>query len=423
MAEGVVAGVDWAKDTHEALIADADGERLWAATVTHDEARLSKLCSALRSFNVQRVAIERPDGLLIDRLLDAGLTVLAIHPNQVAATRDRFRAAGGKSDRFDAFVLCELARTDSHRFPALIPDSDQTKALRALTRGREILVEQRVALCNQLRAELERFWPGAIEIFAEIDSPIALAFLERYPSPLDARGLGEKRLAGFLARHGYSGRRAPADLLDRLRATPEGRAAMHETKACRAIMLALIAAIRPIKDPKSVITAATLLAEIGDCRERYPTADALAADAGMTPVAVESGKKKVATSRYGRDKRLRTATSTLADTTRHWHPWAQDRHAATRARRQDHPRAIRGLGRAWCRVIWRCWQDRTPYDPALHHGLQQHITVTIPSSSGPHPDLTATQRMAAATATQPAARTAERKALHSKPTSANTLKG
>ena len=109
---------------------------------------------------VELVAIERPDGLLVERLLDAGLRVLALHPNQVAAARDRFRVSGGKSDRFDAFVLCGLARTDHHRFRVLEPDSDQATALRALTRGREDLVAARTALVNQLRAELERFWPG-----------------------------------------------------------------------------------------------------------------------------------------------------------------------------------------------------------------------------------------------------------------------
>jgi transposase len=406
MTEGAVAGVDWAKDTHEVLIADSDGERLWAATVSHDETGLSRLCSALCSFKVQRVAIERPDGLLIDRLLDAGLTVLAIHPNKVQAARDRFRPAGGKSDRFDAFVLCELARTDSHRFPALTPDSDQTKALRALTRGREILVEQRVALCNQLRAELDRFWPGATEIFADLDSPISLAFLKRYPSPSDARGLGAKRLAQFLARHHYCGRRPVDELLARLRTAPTGRAAELEADARRGLVLALVTALQPIveqirlltseiahalrahpdgevflsffKDPKSVICAATLLAEIGDSRERYPTAEHLAADAGMAPVAVESGRRKVACFRRGCDHRLRHATSTLADATRHWHPWAQDHYAAARARGQDHPRAIRTVGRAWTRVLWRCWQDHTPYDPERHNALQRHHQIKTP---------------------------------------------
>jgi hypothetical protein len=225
------AGVDWAKDTHDAWVADGDGERLWAGTVQHTEAGLSGLCKTLLALDVKRVAVERPDGLLVERLLDAGLTVLALHPNQVHAARPRFRPAGGKSDRFDAFVLCALARTDHHRFRALIPDRDETKALRALTRGREVLVEQRVALCNQLRAELERFWPAATLIFSDLDSPNSLAFLERYPSPFDARSLGEHRLAQFLARNHYCGRKPARELLTRLRTAPTGRAAQLEADA------------------------------------------------------------------------------------------------------------------------------------------------------------------------------------------------
>ena len=158
----------------------------------------------------------------MERLLDAGLRVLALHPNQVAAARDRFRVSGGKSDRFDAFVLCELARTDHHRFRVLEPDSDQTKALRALTRGREDLVGTRTALTNQLRAELERFWPGPLHLFTDLNSRISLAFLERYPSPADARGLGEARLRAFLARERYSGRQQPAQLLAKLQARGRG---------------------------------------------------------------------------------------------------------------------------------------------------------------------------------------------------------
>ncbi len=268
----------------------------------HDEQGMRALCRQLVRLKVALVAIERPDGLLVERLLDAGLRVLALHPKrvlalhpkQVAAARARFRAAGGKSDRFDAFVLCELARTDNHRFRVLEPDSDQTKALRALTRGREDLVHARVALCNQLRAELERFWPGPIGLFCKLDSPISLAFLERYPSPVDARGLGEQRLAAFLARRRYSGGVKTAELLAKLKGAAEGRAGEAELASHRALVLALVAAIKPLveqikhldqqiatglrehpdgaiflslfKDPRSVVTAAELLAEIGDCR-------------------------------------------------------------------------------------------------------------------------------------------------------------
>jgi transposase len=443
------AGVDWAADKHDVRVCDEAGEELLAATFAHDEKGLRALCRSLLRLKVALVAIERPDGLLVERLLDAGLRVLPMHAKQVAAARARFRVAGGKSDRFDAFVLCELARTDSHRFRVLEPDSDETKALRALTRAREDLVHARVAMCGQLRAELERFWPGPIGLFQKLDSPISLAFLERYPSPADMRGVGEQRLAGFLARQRYSGGQKPAELLAKLRRAPEGRVGEAELAARRALVLALVVAIRPLVEQikqldeqiaaavhehpdgaiflslfkGSAITAAELLAEIGDCRARYPTRDTLAADAGQAAVAVESGKRKTAAFRWGCNKRLRGAFCTLADSTRHWHLWAQDLYAAARGRGHDHPRALRTLGRAWCRVVWRCWQDRTPYDPAKHRALQQHCTVTIPTPSGPVPDLAATQRMLGAAVTGTAARRAEREALDGKPTSAIALGG
>src|ERR1039458_9463046 len=201
---GNCAGIDWASEKHDVLIEDSAGDELLAATFAHDEDGVRALCAALECFEVELVAIERPEGLLVDRLLEAGVRVLALHPNQVKAARDRFRASGGKSDQFDRFVLCELARTDRHRFRILEPDCEQTKALRALVRAREDLVAARVALANQLRAELGRFWPGPIGLFSAIDSPISLAFLARYPSPLDARGLGEKRLAAFLKAQHYT---------------------------------------------------------------------------------------------------------------------------------------------------------------------------------------------------------------------------
>lgn len=392
------AGVDWASEEHACCVVDQDGRILEGRRYRHDERGISALCARLVALEVELVSIERPDGLLIERLLDAGLSVIAIHPNQVAAMRPRFSAAGGKSDSFDGFVLAELARTDSHRYRVLVPDSDATKALRALTRAREDLVQTRVALANELRAQLACFWPAAASVFADIDSPIALAFIKRYPSPADARGLGEQRMTRFLARHGYSGRRTPAELLAKLKGAADGRAAALETEARRQIVLALVSALKPVvariteltseirdaltdhadgttfrslfKDPRSAITAATMLAEIGDCRERYPTKQALSADGGQSPVAVESGKSKRARFRWACDHRLRDAIGTLADTSRHHNPWAKDIYQRARARGCTHPHAIRILGRAWCGVIWRLWQDHDVYDPAQHTALQ-----------------------------------------------------
>jgi transposase len=394
---GAISGIDWASEWHDVHIADEHGALLAAEQFRHDEPGVSALIELLLHHRVECCAIERPDGLLVGRLLAAGIPLLAIHPNQVKAARERFRAAAGKDDRFDAFVLCELARTDRHRFPVLAPSGDETLALKALVRTREDLVEARVALANQLRAQLQAFWPGAERIFADVDSPIGLAFLQRYPSPADVRGLGEKRLEGFLARHAYCGRRAPAELLARLRGAPGAVVGELEGDARRAGVIGLAAALRPIveqisqltsqiagavrahpdgaiflalfRDAKSVVTAAGLLAEIGDNRARYPTNDSLAADAGQAPVTIQSGKRSNATFRWACDKRLRRHMCVLADSTRHWHPWAREVYWRARERGAEHPHAIRILGRAWTRVLWRCWQDHTPYDPRRHNAL------------------------------------------------------
>ena len=139
---------------------DEDGRIIEGRRYRHDERGITALCRRLLGLEVELVAIERPDGPSIERLLDAGVSVIAIHPNQVAAMRPRFSAAGGKSDSFDSFVLAELACTDSHRYRIRVPDSDATKALRALSCAREDLVGTRVALANELRAQLGCFWPA-----------------------------------------------------------------------------------------------------------------------------------------------------------------------------------------------------------------------------------------------------------------------
>jgi transposase len=396
------AGLDLASEEHRLVVVD-DGHQLEQRCISHSEDGIEALLRRLLELCVARVAIEQPNGIVVDRLLEAGIAVVPVHPNQLAAARDRYRTGGGKSDGFDAYVLAELARTDMHRFRLLEPDSDETKALRALTRSREDLVEQKVALANQLRAQLDAFWPGAKRIFADVDSPIALAFLDRYPSPADARNLGPKRLAGFLARNGYCGRRSPDELLVRLRSAPQGRAGDAETEARRTVVLALVAALKPLveqirlltsqiagavrshpdgkvflslfRDPKSVITAAELLAEIGDRRDRHPTSSSLEAIAGQAPVALQSGKKKVACFRWACNKTLRTAISVLADSSRKHNPWAADIYQRARARGHDHPHALRILGRAWLRIIWRLWQDGNPYDPARHGSLNRLLAT------------------------------------------------
>jgi transposase len=114
------------------------------------------------------------------------------------------------------------------------------------------------------------------------------------------------------------------------------------------------------------INAAQVLAEWGDVREAYDRPDSVAALAGVTPVTKESGKHRAVHFRWACNKRFRRAITTFADNSRHSSPWAAKIYNDARAAGKDHPHAVRVLARAWIRIIWRCWQDGVPYDPAQH---------------------------------------------------------
>jgi transposase len=390
------AGLDWASKTHALCIIDAQGSVVERLAIGHDALGLGELQRRLRHLGSPPIAIERPSGLLVDTLIEAGLTVVPIHPNAVKASRPRYRSHGGKSDASDAYVLADLLRTDGHRFKALTPQGDEIKALQALVRGRDELVATRVQLANQLRGLLESFWPGAACVFADIDSPIALAFVERYPTPESAKALGPKRMAAFCAQHAYCGRRSAEDLLARLHQAPTAVCAELEMEAkgelarslartlkCLVEQIRLLSSriehhVASLEDGRIImsfpragrICAAQLLAELGSVRERFVSDEHLAAEAGVAPVTYESGKSKAVIFRWACNHRLRAAITCLADNSRHANAWAAHVYANAKARGCDHPHAVRILARAWLRVIWRVWTDRKTYDPAQHRAAQ-----------------------------------------------------
>lgn len=393
-------GLDWGSAEHSVCVIDSDGAVIARIEIQHTAAGLRKLLSRLARIASPEqlpVAIERPSGLVVDTLVDAGHPVVPIHPNQLKACRSRYRAAGGKSDPGDAYILADVLRTDGHRFRPLEPLSDEIRALRTLVRTREDLVAERVALTNQLRALLDSFWPGATALFADLASPISLAFLARYPAPEQARGLGPKRLAAFLARSAYSGGRDPAELLERLRSAPVGLAGPLEQKAKGDAVLDLVRILSTLVDrirrltsavehtvallpagrlimsfPRTgKVNAAQIVAELGDDPRRFSSERQLAAEAGVAPVTYASGKSRGVKFRWACNKRLRNALTIWANNSRHESPWAHQIYWRARDRGCDHPHATRILARAWVRILWRCWCDQEPYDPARHGAARQ----------------------------------------------------
>ena len=389
-------GIDWAAERHAVCVLDAAGTIKAEFSIEHTADGLGDLLHRLGRLAEDRlqvpVAIERPDGRLVDALLEAGHPVVPVSPNAIKTWRDGEVLSGAKSDAGDAAVIAEYLRLRAHRLHPVTPFSTETKALRTVVRTRGDIVELRVAATNQLAALLDAHWPGAKAVFADIESPIALEFLTRYPTAAHAERLGEKPMAAFCVKHGYCGRRPAAELLHRLRHAPAGTTDEALLDAVRDAVLALVAVLKTLgavrKDldrsvaahlgehpdgpiftslPRSgQINAAQMLAEWGDVREAYDRPDAVAALAGVTPVTKESGKHRAVHFRWACNKRFRRAITIYADNSRHASPWAAKIYNDARAAGKDHPHAIRILARAWIRVIWRCWPDGIPYDPTQH---------------------------------------------------------
>ena len=389
------AGLDWGQEKHAVCIVDERGAVKAHFEVNSDEAGLTYLVkrfSRLALPSELPIAIERPSGLVVDHLVESGFVVVPIHPNILKATRPRYSSAGAKCDATDAYMLADVLRTDGHRFEPLRPQSDSTRALRTLVRTRDDLVEQRVALTNRLSSLLESYWPGALHLFWDIASPIALAFLKAFPSPEMAEELTERKLAAFLKKHAYSGGRSPEELLVRLQRYSVAGLGAAERKAKEACLASLVNLLQTVVTELKTLTdavekevaehpdghllmslpragkvnAAQILAELGDDRQRFVSKAQLAAEAGVAPVTRASGKSHRVSFRFACNKPLRKALTCWADNSRHASSWAAGIYTRARERGCTHQHAVRILARAWAAVLWHCWQEKTPYSPSLH---------------------------------------------------------
>lgn len=394
------AGIDWSWQRHAVCVVDEKGERIEQISVPHSKVGLNTIATVLGGHGVRRVGIERGDGPVVEDLIRCGFEVVVISSRQVRSLRARYGAAGNKDDRFDAFVLADALRTDAGRWAVVQPDSPETIALRMLIRTRHDLVDHRIAVANQLLAVLQHNFPGAIGLFSQLDIAISLAFLRRFPTEAKAAWLSRTRMAHWLKANGYCGRQTPDELVTHLRQAAVGR--LHGPAADAAELIVgslvdLLTTLRAQQDhletrireallahpdgpifqslPRAgTIRAATLLAEVGDCRARFPDAQALAAAAGVAPSTRQSGKFCNVTYRRGCNKQLRAALVDWAQDTPRANPWAADTYRRARDRGCRHPHAARILAQGWTRILWRCWHDHVPYDPELHGRLNTLTT-------------------------------------------------
>lgn len=389
---GIFVGIDWGCQHHQTCVVDGTGERRLELRTAHDRAGLERLGDALAGFGpALPIALERAEGLLVEQLLAFGHQIYPINPRLAARLRERYRVAPAKDDAFDAYTLADALRHEHERWRPLVAASPELAELRALVRDRERIVAEQVRVEAQLRAILECYHPAAARLFSSVDRQITLAFIRDYPTAEQAARLGPARMQRFLERHGYRGRVPAAELLARLQAqlvsgSPGTTAGKSRSALAFADLLELLNAKRDELDravatalarhPDAGLflsfpgvatqTAAALLAEIGEDRGRFPEPAMLLAEAGLAPITRRSGASSRVRFRLAANHHLRDAFTWWAFNSLKSSPWARTRYDAARGRGQRSYRALRGVGACWARVLWRCWQDSTLYEPTRH---------------------------------------------------------
>jgi hypothetical protein len=247
---------------------------------------------------------------------------------------------------------------------------------------------------SQLRETLLAYHPAVVGLFSSIDRDATLAFLRDYPTPAAASYVGEARMARFCARTGYSGRVPANKLVERVRinllSASHGNAAGHRYAALqladqlelfntqlRAYNQRIHELLVQHPDHETFLSfpaagrviAAELLAEIGEDRDRYPTPQVLLAEAGAAPVTLASGKVQRVRIRWACNRRLRATTTTWAHVLKRIDPVSRARYLAATERGATYHGALRAVSASWLRVLWRCWQDSTTYDPTRHRPI------------------------------------------------------
>jgi transposase len=417
------AGIDWGGSFHQLCLIDSSGTVLLQQRFLHTVEGVAGLCGAIATAGSNvRVAIERSEGLLVERLLELEAPVYCISPKISARSRERYQMASKKSDSFDAFVLADSLRYEHTHWRPILPNSQLMMQLRAVIRDRERLIWRQRDLENQLRAVMEAYHPAVLHLFSSLDRDISLQFIRRYPMPEQAKRVGVKRMAGFTAAQHYSGRTSAETLVDRLRphllAAGAGTSAGKAFTAVRmaeelallnahlrdydALLQELLAAhpdahIFTSFPGVGPVVAATLLAGMGEDRARFPSAGALLAETGLAPVTRASGRSRHVRFRYAANKRMRHAIDWWAFVAVREDPhFSGAAYDTARAAGQGHHRALRGIGARWVRILWRCWHDHTEYDPALHPLRRQALDAATAEETAAEPTASTTQRLALA---------------------------
>jgi transposase len=386
------AGFDWAGDHHDIMIVDASGVLVADFRIEHSAAGWRAWRQKIAAYAKLGVAIETSFGMVVEQLIDSGVTVYPVNPKSAKRYRERQHPSGTKTDRHDAWALADALRTDGHAWRALAAQDPLIEELRILCRDEVALIEERTALINQLRQALREYYPTALEAFEEWTVPYAWAFVERFPSAAALLQAGRRQWEKFLHTHKLWRAQTYEERLATFAKAAEWHVSAGMVKAKSLYAVAKARQLRILQTqlehyrariealfashPDSGMfgslpgagskLAPRLLSEIGSDRTLYDDAQGLQCVAGTAPVSFQTGKIRKAQMRRVCNRNLRHAMHLFAHKSTEQCAWAKTYYDTLRQKDKTHAQALRCLAQRWLKILWKMWQTHTDYDERLH---------------------------------------------------------
>lgn len=390
-------GLDWGDQRHDIALQAATSATVETSRLDHTPAAIAAWLAALGQRFAGApigIALETSRGAIVHALLEAPFVVLyPVQPRSLKRFREAFSPNGAKDDTPDARLLLALLVHHRAHLAPLRLDEAATQALDRLVRHRRALVEQRTQVTLMLQAALKEYFPLALTVAGtDLATPLACDFLTRWPTLEALQRARPATVRTFYTQHHC---RSAARLTERLAAiatavpvttnpaiiAPSARYVQALVRQGRALTASLHEFDRAIAEAfaahpdaalfhaipgAGAVLAPRLLAAFGTDRTRYPSPDDVQRAAGIAPITIRSGKSCVVTWRWATSSFLRQTFHELAAASIQQTDWARLYYARQRQRGKSHHTAVRALAYKWIRILWRCWQDRTPYDDARY---------------------------------------------------------
>jgi transposase len=401
-----VIGIDWADQHHDVALQETGMTRVERQRLPHTPEAIGTWMATLRARFANRpigIAVETSRGPLIHALLDHDCVVLyPVNPRSLKRFRETFAPSGAKDDVPDADLLRELLVKHRDRLRPWVPEDVETRALRRLVESRRKTVDLRTKLTQQLVAALKEYFPQALSWAGDdLASDLACDFLLGWSTLEAVQRVRARTLSKFYTTHNC---RRPAIIEQRLeeirQATPLTRdPAIVETNALLVQMLAqqlktLAVSIERFDTEikrrfalhadaelfsalpgSGAALAPRLLVVFGSDRKRFRRAADVQQFSGIAPVMERSGNSRYVHWRWAAPTFVRQTFHEFANQSIRRSDWARAYYALQRSRGKGHHAAVRALAFKWIRIIWRCWQERTPYDEARYtQSLLRHNT-------------------------------------------------